>query len=179
MLDLTKPRNMNEMAEHDEFFGYSCLNGITKTFRLPLNVYIDSHSVCRKNITEILIDGSEFSYYKNNIYTNVPVAGVEIENYFYYISISENAKMFAPVPEGYEEKTDYILKFISRYYEVFLLHWKRKLNDWDVSRFLITMLVSAPPENIKEFQKMRTEYNHITRKLRKLKKAKKFSRLNI
>lgn len=166
---------MDEMAEHDEFFSYCGINNLTKLFQLPLNVYLDCHAKGRKYITEILLDGSKFSYYEHGIYTDIPSAGVEIENYFYYVSISENPRMFTPVPEEYEDKIKIILDFISKYYEILLLHWKRKISDFNLCDFITTIAVAAPPESEEEYQYRHTCYNNISRRLRKLKKAKKFS----
>lgn len=174
MIDITKPRNFQEMIEKDEHSGFCCLNNMIHEFQLPFNVYLDSYGKSRKHYTEYCMNGTCFNYGEKELYTDVPSVCIEIDDYIYYASISKNACTFAAVPEKYNKNVKIVLNFVSIYHDILLLHWKRQINDCDLCDFLASAVITVEKSQ-KDYTNTNQQFKHICRKLRKLKKAKKYN----
>ncbi len=130
MIDVTKPRDYYEVLEKEQ---EGLWLRISKTsFGLPLEFYAWPDGVNLKNTGAYRMDGTHFNYGEENLYTDYPAVAVRIEDYLYYISVSENPEVLAEYPPEYKEQVEKVLDFIREYHEFFSLHWYGELEDSDL-----------------------------------------------
>lgn len=168
MIDVTKPRNYYEIGDKE-----GCWTVIKQT---PLLLFTWWNGCSLKYSYDYYFDGTdwiEFCYGDENFYTDYPAVAVKIEDYLYYISVSENPEILAEYPPEYKKQVDSMLAFVKQFHEIFSLHWYGKLDDSDLfpAIRLKTYFVCKSQE---EYDRWHTEHNRICRKLRKLKKFKKY-----
>lgn len=168
MIDVTKPRNYEYIKERGEE-GLWC-----RVENTPLELFAWGEGYHMKYIHEFHYDDdTEFCYGDENLYTDYPAVAVKIEDYLYYISVSENPEILAEYPPEYKKQVDSMLAFVKQFHEIFSLHWYGKLDDSDLfpAIRLKTYFVCKSQE---EYDRWHTEHNRICRKLRKLKKFRKY-----
>ncbi|MDE6834865.1 MAG: hypothetical protein K2J39_11570 [Ruminococcus sp.] len=171
MIDLTEPRDFIQMIEDEEECFFTRLSPyFIKGFSLPVETYIYDNGKCNGYIFSDTPKGRKFQ----ELFTDIPSMMIVIEDILYYVSIDKNPVVFAGIPKGYESDVKVVLDFISEYHDILLLFWNRKLNFLNLYEFLRTRVVITVCRNQNEFNECHTDYNNITRKLRKLKKAGKY-----
>lgn len=127
MIDVTKPRDYNEIIAKEQQGMWLRIG--KSSFGLPLELFAWNDGVNLKNLIEHCMDGTSFNYGEENLYTDYPAVAVNIEDYLYYISVSENPEVLAEYPPEYKEQVEKILEFIKKYHEFFTLHWYGELDD--------------------------------------------------
>ncbi|MBD5159633.1 MAG: hypothetical protein HDT23_05250 [Ruminococcus sp.] len=173
MIDVTKPRNYDEIIEKEQQGMW--LRIAKSSFGLPLELFAWSDGVNLKNRGAYRIDGTHFNYGEENLYTDYPAVAVNIEDYLYYISVSENPEVLAEYPPEYKEKVEKVLDFIKKYHEFFSLHWYGELNDFDLFH-AINMIIGRVCRGKRDYDYkwFLTWCDMVTPKLQKLKDAGKY-----
>lgn len=135
MIDVTKPRDYWQVMERgDEGLWFRM---VETYYGLPLQLFAWPDGVNLKNIDDYRTDGTLFNYGEENLYTDYPAVAVLIEDYLYYISVSENPEVLAEYPPEYKEQVDIILDFVKKHHELLSLHWYGELNDGDLNDAII------------------------------------------
>ncbi|MDD6346155.1 MAG: hypothetical protein PUA51_08080 [Oscillospiraceae bacterium] len=173
MIDVTKPRDYWKIIERGN---EGCWFRIVKNhFGLPFELFSWSDGVNLKNRDCYCMDGTHCHYGEENLYTDYPAVAVRIEDYLYYISVSENPEVLAEYPSEYEEQVEKVLDFVRENHEIFSLHWYGELNDSDLCN-AIAMKKGRVCRGKRdyEYQHYLKQCESITPKLKQLKNAGKY-----
>lgn len=120
-------------------------------------------------------DGTEFSYGDDNLYTDYPAVAVLIEDYLYYISVSENPEILAEYPHEYKNEVNETLDFVREHHELLSLHWYGELLDDDICNATeLDNKMVCRGERDYEYKRHTRQYKRITEKLKQLKDAGKY-----
>lgn len=173
MIDVTKPRNYWKTIERgDEGLWFRMLETY---YGLPLQLFAWYDGINLKNTGGYLMDGTPFNYGEENLYTDYPAVAVLIEDYLYYISVSQNPEILAEYPPQYKEQVEIILDFVKEHHEILSLHWYGDLDDNDLNDAIIMKKGRVcRGKRDYEYQLYLKQCESITPKLKKLKEAGKY-----